>query len=77
LSVSSKRGTPSNEGGFIIAEDMRIQELQALGFPYKCLGIILGCFRRHFSEGFICIEIGTISQEEGVPFLGGWLDPRV
>jgi hypothetical protein len=77
LRVSSKRGAPSIEGGFILAEEKRFWEFQVLGFPCRCLGIILGCFRRHFSGGFICIEIGTISQEEGAPFLGGWLDPRV
>jgi hypothetical protein len=42
LRVSSKRGAPSIEGGFILAEEKRIQELQVLGFLYRCLGIILG-----------------------------------
>jgi hypothetical protein len=77
LRVSSKRGAPSIEGGFILAEEKRFWEFKVLGFPCRCLGIILGCFQRHFSRGFICIEIGTISQEEGAPFPGGWLDPRV
>jgi hypothetical protein len=71
LRVSSKKGAPSIEGEFILVEEKRFWEFRVLGFPCRCLGIILGCFRRHFSERFICIEIGTISQEEGAPLFGG------
>jgi hypothetical protein len=71
LRVSSKRGAPFIEGGFDLAEEKRFQEFQVLGFPCRCLSIILGCFRRHFSGGFICIESGTIPQEEGAPLFGG------
>jgi hypothetical protein len=48
LRVSSKRGAPSIEGGFILAEEKRFQEFQVLGFPCRCLGIILGCFPEAF-----------------------------
>jgi hypothetical protein len=65
LRVSSKRGAPSIEGGFILAEEEIFQEFQVLGFPCRCLGIILGGFLESFSGGLICIESGAISQEEG------------
>jgi hypothetical protein len=71
LRVSSKRGAPSIEGGFILAEEERFREFQVLGFPCRCLGIILGGFPESFSGGLICIESGAISQEEGAPLFGG------
>jgi hypothetical protein len=71
LRVSSKRGAPSIEGGFILAEEERFREFQVLGFPCRCLGIILGGFSESFNGGLICIESGVISQEEGAPLFGG------
>jgi hypothetical protein len=69
--VSNKRGTPSIEGGLDLADEKTFLEFQVLGFPCRCLNTILGRFQRHFSGGFICIESGTISQEEGTPLFGG------
>jgi hypothetical protein len=69
--VSNKRGTPFIEGGFVLVEERRFWEFQVLGFRYRCYSIILGGLRRSFGGGFISIESGTISQEEGAPHLGG------
>jgi hypothetical protein len=77
LWVSSKRGAPSIEGGLDLAEEKRFWEFQVLGFLCRCHSTILGGFQRYFGGGFICIESGMNSQEEGTPFFGGWLDPRV
>jgi hypothetical protein len=77
LWVSSKGGAPSTEGGFILSEENRFWELQVLVFPCGHQIIILGGFWRYFGGGFICIESGTISQEEGAPHFGGLLDPCV
>jgi hypothetical protein len=71
LKVSSKRGAPSIEGGFILAKEERFREFQVLAFPCRCLDIILGGFPESFSGGLICIESGAISQEEGAPLFGG------
>jgi hypothetical protein len=62
---------------FVLVEEKRFREFQVLGFPCKCHSAILGCFRWYFDGGLICIESGTISQEEGASFFGGWLDPRI
>jgi hypothetical protein len=48
LRVSSKRGAPSIEGGFVLAEEKRFWEFQVLGFPCRCLSIILGGFPEVF-----------------------------
>jgi hypothetical protein len=71
LGVSSKRGAPSIEGGFDLTEEKRFWEFRVLGFLCRCHSIILDRFRRHFGGGFICIESGVISQEEGTPDFGG------
>jgi hypothetical protein len=77
LWVSSKRGAPSIEGGFHLAEEKRFWEFQLLGFPCRFHNTILGGFHSYFGGGFICIESGMNSQEEGAPFFGGWLNPSV
>jgi hypothetical protein len=77
LWVSNKRGAPSIEGGFNLAEEKIFWEFQVLGFLSRCHRIILGRFQRYFGGGFICIESGMISQEEGATHFGGWLDPWV
>jgi hypothetical protein len=70
-------GAPSIEGGFILDEETSFWEFQVFGFPFRYHSIILGGFQRYFGGGFICIESGTISQEEGAPHFGGLLDPWV
>ena len=71
MGVSSKGGAPSIERRFDLAEERRLWEFQVLGFPCRCPSIILGGFWRDFSGRFICIDSGTISQEEGAPLFGG------
>jgi len=44
LGVSNKRGAPSIEGGFVLAEEKRFWEFQVLGFPCKYHSTIIGCF---------------------------------
>jgi hypothetical protein len=46
--VSSKRGTPSIEGGFILAEEKRFWEFQVLGFPCRCLSTLFLVFPEVF-----------------------------
>ena len=75
--VSNKRGAPFIEGGLDLGEEKRFWEFQVLGFLCRCHSIILGGFQRYFGGGFICIESGTISQEEGAPHFGGLLDPWI
>jgi hypothetical protein len=56
LWVSGKRGAPSIEGGFDLAEEKRFWEFQVLGFLCRCNSTILGGFQRYCGGGFICIE---------------------
>jgi hypothetical protein len=65
LRVSSKRGSPSIEGGFNLAEEKRFWEFQVLGFSCRGHSAIIGCFRGHSYGGLICIESGTISLRGG------------
>jgi hypothetical protein len=65
LWVSSKRGTPSNEGGFVLAEEKSFWEFQVLDFPCRYHNAIIGCFQRYSYGGLICIERGTISLRGG------------
>jgi hypothetical protein len=65
LRVSSKRGAPSIEGGFVLAEEKSFWEFQVLGFPCRYHSAIIGCFRRYSYGGLICIERGTISLRGG------------
>jgi hypothetical protein len=65
LRVSSKRGTPSIEGGFILAEEKGFREFQVLGFPCRYHSTIIGYFWRDSYGGLIDIERGTISLRGG------------
>jgi hypothetical protein len=64
LRVSRKRGAPSIEGGFILAEEKRFRNL-ALGFPCRYHSSIIGCFWRYSYGGLIGIERGMISLRGG------------
>jgi hypothetical protein len=65
LRVSSRRGAPSIEGGFILAEEKRFREFQVLGFPWRYHSTIIGSFWRYSYRGLIGIERGTISLRGG------------
>jgi hypothetical protein len=65
LRVSSKRGAPSIEGGFILAEEKGFREFQVLGFPCRYHSTIIGYFWRDSYGGLIDIERGTISLRGG------------
>jgi hypothetical protein len=50
LRVSSKKGTPSIEVGFILAEEKRFLEFQVLVFPCRYHSAIIGCFWKYSLE---------------------------
>jgi hypothetical protein len=61
-------------GSFVLVEEKRFREFQLLGFLCRCHSAILGCFRRYFDGGLICIESGTISPRGGRIIL--WREAR-
>jgi hypothetical protein len=65
LRVSSKRGAPSIEGGFDLAEEKTFLEFQVLGFPCRYHNAIIGFFRRYSYGRLIGIESGTIFLRGG------------